>query len=314
MKKIILILLFAISLPLYSEVVFDSSFDSSVMAVISNAVDKNDKGNDDVTFSFSSFEKNKWDDGSVHISFDLSFLDENLDVNVVADEKNWEKSIAKEIHNVLFYQTKLYSDSAEIIDYIYSDSFSFIPKHSYRRGTTLTSYDESGNVSGVFEVRKHYKDVDGLQAIYIKDARPGNRLEKSSSFRYSLMGATNFYIGAFSFSAELMNTSWIYPFSPTLSVFYEERAGKRALYAGIGVTAFLDLNDIFSSGFTLVQDGRVGASASLLLGGRNGEFAYDGYYGIFYEHRLFPKFYWRIGYAYYPMMKSSLILGIGGSF
>ena len=314
MKKFLLLLLLVVSLPVYADVVFDSSFDSQSKAVINKAVMENSKGNDDIKFLLSSLERQVEDNGDIHIAFNLSFLDESFDINVITEEKNLEKAVIAEIYNVLFYQEKLYSDSDEIINYIYSGSFSFVPKNNYRRGTTLTSYDEKGRISGVFEVKKHYTDVDGLQAIFVRNARPGNRLEKTSSFRYSLMGATNFYIGAYSLSAELMNTSWLYPFSPTLSFFYEERAGNRAMYAGIGLTAFFDLNDIFSSSFTLLEEGRIGASASLLLGAKNQEFAYDGFYSIFYEHRLLPKFYWRVGYAYYPMLKSSLILGVGGSF
>lgn len=314
MKKLLVIFLLILSIPLYSEVVFDQSFDLSSMNIIKKAIDENDKGHDDVVFSLSSFEKEEKDKGKFLYSFNLSFLDNSFDIKVLSDEKSIKKDLTREIYNALFYEESLYSDSSETIDYIYSGSFSFIPEENYRRGQTFISYDERGKKTGVFELNRHYKDVESLQPVYIKNARPGNELRKASSFRYSLQGATNFYKGAFSFSAELMNTSWIYPFSPSVSVFYEQRAGRKGVYFGIGLSAFFDLNDIFSTGFTLIEEGRIGANATFLLGALDGEFAYNGAYSIFYEHRLLPKFYWRVGYAYYPMMKSSLVLGIGGSF
>lgn len=313
-KLIFLFLLLFLPVFIFATVVVPQNIPEDIASVISDSIDDNDRGREDVDFIISNYNEESIGD-DIGISFTLDFLDRSITIDVLAARKDIGKAISNRIGQALFYEDTLYPEVDEKLDYIYSGSFSFFPSKDYRRGTTFIAKDEMGKTKGVFEINHQYSDVDELQPIYVsKNLKPGMALSKSSSLRYSLSIATNFYVGSLGFSAELGSTNLIYPFIPTLSIVFETRQGRNAIYGGIGIAGYIDLNDFMKSSFTLIQEGRIGASASLLLGSDSGEFAYNGFFSIYYEHRLLPKFMWRVGYAKYPMLGHSLIFGIGGSF
>ena len=305
MKKLILFLVFvAISSALYAGVTFDLSVAEEDIELIQATLDRLNRGNDDVDFEVASFKKE--DD---FVSFELFFNDKSILIS------SRESNLSEEIKNALFYEESLYLDSDDRLDYIWSGSFSFVPSKSYRKGTTLEARDANGKREGVFEVKKSFDSVTVLQPIYIKDdVVPGLELRKSSDFRYALSGATNFRRNSMAFSFEVGVTSWIYPFMPTASVFCLQSQNSFSFYLGLGISGYLDLNDVLSWSFTMIEEGRIGANATLLLGLSDGSFAYNGAYSIYYEHRVLAKMFYRVGYSYYPKIANSLVLSIGGSF
>ena len=300
---------------LFSSSIFKDDVPIKIKDVIASAIEDNNRGRDDIEFDISNYSYSIDHRDKIHLSFSLGFLDKTLELSIVSDsEKTLEKDIRKEISNALYYENSLYSSGDEKLDYIYRNSFSFYPKNQYRKGTTLSAYDASGKRQGVFEIKHNYTDVSELQPIYLANIKPGLELRKSSAWRYSIYGATNFYIDNLAIALEVGNTSLIYPIVPILSLFYENKLGSYSIYGGVGIEAYCDLNDFLNSSFTFIQEGRLGASASLLFGVSDGEWEYNGMYSIYYEHRLFSSFYWRVGYSKLPKLGRSLIFGIGGCF
>ena len=78
--------------------------------------------------------------------------------------------------------------------------------------------------------------------------------------------------------------------------------------------AFLDIHRIFPSvSFTLIEEGRIGADASILLGYGPSGFDWKGRFSIFYEHRALAGLSWRIGYQNLQGTHM-LLVGMGGMF
>lgn len=300
---------------LFSSSIFTDDVPVKIKDVIQSAIEENNRGRDDIEFEISNYNYFVDHRDKIHLSFSLGFLDKKLELSIVSDsDKALEKDIRKEISNALYYESSLYVSGDERLDYIYKNSFSFYPKNQYRKGTTLSAYDVKGKRQGVFEIKHTYTDIDELQPIYLSNIKPGLELRKSSAWHYTIYGATNFYASNLALGLEVGNTSLIYPIVPTLSLFYENKLGSYSIYGGVGIEAYCDLNDFLHSSFTFIQEGRLGASASLLVGISDESWEYNGMYSIYYEHRLFPSFYWRVGYSKLPKLGRSLIFGIGGCF
>ena len=316
MKKLVLFFVLFLSFSfVFASVSFSPDVPDDIKLIIEKAIDENDKGRDDINFSISSYSYSIDEKERIHLSFDLSFLDKSLELSVVSNnQKSLKEDINEEIVNALFYETSLYLDSDEKLDYIYSGSFSFYHKKNYRLGSSFVLKDANGKTKGFFELKRHHGEVDELQSVFISSPKPGMMLERASSWRYALYGSTNFYKKNFAFALELSTTNIIYPFLPAVTFLYENKKGTSSFYSGIGIQAYLDISDLLKNSFTFIQNGRVGASAFLLLGIRGGDFVYDGMYSIYYEHRAFAKFLWRVGYIKLPELGHSMVFGIGGSF
>lgn len=314
MKKALfsfIVLLLPISI--FANVSFTGDVPVDMKSYIESAIYDNSRGRDDIEFTISNI-KHEEKEEIMWISFNLAFLDRSIAIDIESNPKDLEKNVKEEIRNALFYERTLYLEGEENLDYIYDKSFSFFPEVHYRKGTTFTLKDANGKTQGVFEVKHNYSEASVLQPLYVANALPGMTLKKSSSWRYSITAGTNLYKSNLAISADIGNTSLIYPIVPIVSLLYEKRNQSQALAVGIGVESYLDLNDFLKIGFTLIEEGRIGASASVLLTIEDGSFGYNGTFSIFYEHRLLPKFFWRVGYSRYPKIGNAMIIGIGGGF
>ena len=99
-----------------------------------------------------------------------------------------------------------------------------------------------------------------------------------------------------------------------ISVAYCLSSGISYIYGGIGIEAYMNLNRIFPYvSFTLVQEGRIGGHASILIGGSGSGFDWKSFFSIFYEHSMTPSLFWRLGYGNLQG-RHMIYLGIGGAF
>lgn len=296
MKRFLVLLLAFIPVFLpASPVAADPSVPDDVLSVLSQAVERNTDGRGGLEVSASGYSE----DGS-YASLMLSYGGKDILLEFYGNGRSeLLSSLSEEVGNLLFYEESLYSDAPVRIDYILPGSYSFISRDHFRLGSALSAVDTNGRVRGRFLVGGIYDGAVLLDPVYLDDPFPGMVLAGEGEWKLIATAST-----AFDFRApeafgmvSLGRTDLIYPFVPIISLAYRFDSGMSYGYGGVGLEAYLGLSGVFpSSRFTLVEEGRIGASASVLVGGGTG-FDWRSVFSIFYEHRASPAFFWRLGYV-----------------
>lgn len=319
MRKIIcVILILVVTFPIVAaHIDFDDSLPADVLSRFSSAVGKETSGRKDIALLADNYTERILADGSIEASFLLSFSDKQILVEFFGENReSLLVSLDEAIHGILFYEESLYSDSEMRIGYIIDGNYSFLSEKEFRKGTRLRAVDSLGVTRGIFEVSQDYDGAMTLDPVFIRNPFPGMKLENAGEWKFTLTASMGFNFSlpeAFGMIS-LGRTDLMYPFVPILSFAYSYSSGKSSYYGGIGLEAYLNLSRIFPSvGFTLIQEGRIGGSASVLIGGGADGFDWSSVFSIFYEHRLLPSFYWRCGYQNL-LGSNMLVLGFGGDF
>ena len=319
MKRIFLsvLLLAAFSLLPANEVSFDSSVPDDVMAVIEDGIDRWTEGRGNISVHIGGYEEDSQSfEGRTLASFEAVSGDLSLEINAIGrDRESLLESVATEVRNILFYEESLMVPGLRL-DYVYQGSYSFLTSDYYRRGTRLSAIDADGKIRGLFEVAERYEGAVLLEPVFLSDPVPGLRLEDEGEWTASLTAATGFDFSSPSIeiTGSVGRSDLIYPFTPLLSLTYRLSGGESYYYGGIGLGASLDLWRIFPTfSFTLIEEGRIQADASLLLGAGPDGFDWKGRFSVSYEHSPTPSFFWRLGYLNFQG-EHMLILGGGGRF
>lgn len=319
MRRLLLLLL--LMLPVLSlnanEIVFDDSVPDDVRRTLEDSIARWTEGRGDIFVRISGYEEDTqtFEDRTL-ATFEAVSGDLSLTVNAIGrDREELLDSVEAEVRNILFYEESLMAPGLRL-DYVYQGSYSFLSSDYYRRGTRLAAVDSDDRVRGLFEVAERYDGAVLLEPVFLSDPVPGLRLEERGKWTLSLTAATGFDFS--SPSVEVMGavgrSDLIYPFMPLLSLTYRLSGGESYCYGGIGIGASLDLWRIFPTfSFTLIEEGRIQADASLLLGAGPDGFDWKGRFSVSYEHSPTPSFFWRLGYLNLQG-EHMLILGGGGRF
>lgn len=319
MRKLIAVFLIIVSVSaLYASTVTpDDSFPDYALAAIGRSVDASTRGRGDLDVRVSSYSE---DDGyfpdMLYASFTVEYGDVSTVINAVGhDTDELSDAIEDEIHSLLFYEESLISPGLRL-DYIHRGSYSFLSDGYFRKGTRFSAIDSDGRIRGVFEVSDSYPGAYVLSPVYLEDPFPGISLESEGEWTMFGSTAMGFAFPRIDLTGSLSfgRTDLIYPFVPLISFLFRYDNGGMYWYGGLGMEAFLDIHRIFPSvSFTLIEEGRIGADASILLGYGPSGFDWKGRFSIFYEHRAASSFFWRIGYE---NLQGShmLMIGMGGDF
>ena len=300
-----------------STVEFDESVPGNIASVISESVDRWTEGRGDIQVSVSGYsEDTELFEGRIFASFTAVSGGAEYEIRAVgAGRDGIEEAIGNEIRNILFYEDSFMADSPRL-DYIYRGSYSFLSDAYFRRGTRLSAVDGNGRTRGLFEVAERYDGSVMLEPVYLSSPVPGLSLVQSGEWTASVSASMGFSFPspAFELTASIGRSDLIYPFMPLISFTYMMKGNASYYYGGIGLGASLNLWRIFPAfSFTLIEDGRIGADASILLGAGPDGFDWRGRYSVYYEHSPLPSFFWRIGYVNLQN-EHMLMIGGGGRF
>ena len=276
-----------------NDIAFDDSVPDDIRAVLEESIDRWTEGRGEIFVRIGSYEEDtqSFDDRTL-ATFEAVSGDLSLTINAIGrDREALLESVETEVRNILFYEESLMAPG-------------------------LAALDGDNRVRGLFEVAERYDGAVLLEPVFLSDPVPGLRLEDRGEWTLSLTAATGFDFS--SPSVEVTGTvgrsDLIYPFTPLLSLTYLLSGGESYYYGGIGLGASLDLWRIFPTfSFTLVEEGRIQADASLLLGAGPDGFDWKGRFSVSYEHSPTPSFFWRLGYLNLQG-EHMLILGGGGRF
>ena len=310
-------LLISLSSLFSSPIVSDGTLPDDVLGELSKAIGEGTYGRGDLDFNATSYTEESFESGSTEASFLLSFSEKEILVEFYGDAREaLLESLGESIRGILFYEEALYSDTGMKLDYVLDNSYSLLSDESLRRGTRLKAIDSLGVTRGLFEVGDNYTGAITLDPVYLNHPYPGMRLENAGEWKLVSTVATGFDFS----SPELLGmislgrTDLIYPFVPILSFAYRYAGGRSDFYGGLGIEAYMNLSRVFPSvDFTLIEEGRIGGSVSILVGGGKEGFDWRSVFSVFYEHRALPSFFWRLGYQ---NLQGShmLVVGLGGDF
>ena len=312
-----MVLLLSAALLFASHIISDGTLPDDVLEALAAAAGAETYGRGDLEFTASGYsEDSTLFPGKTLASFMLSFSGKEIKVEFLGGTREeLLSSLAEEMRNLLMYEVTLYSGEGPRLDYITGGSYSFLADRHYRRGTRLKAVDTLGRVRGVFETGEVFDEAVVLDPVYLSDPLPGMQLEDAGEWKTMLTFASGFdaerpeMLGLLSIG----RTDIVYPFVPLISAAYRYYDGESFIYGGIGLEAYLNLSRIFPSvSFTLVEEGRIGGSVSLLLG--YGEsFDWRAVFSVFYEHRAAPSFFWRLGYQNLQGTHM-MVVGMGGDW
>ena len=318
MRRILLILALALSASVYaSTIVPDSSFPDYALAAIGRAVDEGTRGRGNLDITVTGYsETDDYFPQMLYSSFTIGYSGRSVVINAVGhDREELAAAIEDEILSLLFYEEELLAPGLRL-DYIHRGSYSFLSDDYYRRGTRFRAVDADGNLRGIFEVSDSYPGAYVLSPVYLDDPFPGISLESEGEWTMFSSAAMGFSFPAVDLTGSLSfgRTDLIYPFVPLASFLFRYENGAMYWYGGLGIEAFIDMHRIFPSvSFTLIEEGRIGADASILLGYGPAGFDWKGRFSVFYEHRATSSFFWRIGYENLQGTHM-LMIGLGGDF
>lgn len=241
-------------MPLFATVTISNSIPEKYADVLKKALEDNLKGrggNATVTHFFQEEE-----DGLVSFSFTL-------------DDKEFSSTVApaflaEEVSNMLFYERSLYADG-EVLDYVYSNSYSFTPEGSYHVGDVLKAFDQDGRTRGTFYVDKIYENAVVLRPLYLADVRPGMKLEKAFPLRFSIFASTDFKLLRKNVEVFFQYPTVTYPVHPTLSLVMDEQNGKSIMALGFGVGSDFSFASLFPEAFSLLRNASLRGDAEFLL-------------------------------------------------
>ncbi len=318
MRKLVTVVLLAVSAVLYaSSVTPDESFPDYAIAAVGRAVDESTRGRGDLDVDITEYsEDHETFSEMILASFTISYEGKSSTINAIGhDTEELSDAIGEEITSLLYYEELLLAPGLRL-DYIHRGSYSFLSDEYFRRGTRLRAVDSDGDTRGVFEVSDRYSGAYVLSPVFLDNPFPGISLRREGAWTAfgSLAMGFSFPSVDVTASVALGRTDLMYPFVPLVSFFTRYVNGEIYCYGGIGMEAFLDIHRIFPSvHFTLLEEGRIGAEASLLLGGGPSGLDWKGRFSVFYEHRATQSFFWRIGYENLQGTHMMMI-GLGGDF
>ncbi len=313
MKRFLLFLLVATSLAsAFGAITYDSSVPDALIASFDREYKRAIDGRDEIDIAITDYEEENIEEGIYLIAkYKAGEAEVRLEGfgEAIADAYS---SIAGSLYSMLYYNKELYSNESMILDYAYNGSYS-AKATGFRRGQRLALYDSSDKIRGIFLISDHYNDYDNLKPLYINKALPGMKLKRVSSFDWNLDYSLSLPIEEHYLSFSAGNTSWIYPFRPFIiaSFSIDQLYRTYGVYGGIGLSAKASLSSMIPFSFTLIEEGSIGADASLLFNFIDRRFY--GSYSIYYEHRAFSFLSWRIGYNFTPSSFKAITIGLGGN-
>ena len=196
--------------------------------------------------------------------------------------------------NFLVYLPK--TSEGEVLNYIYTPSYSSISLKKKSAGQVYHLKGENGKSIATFISDKERYGSSTLNPFYIKESYVNLPLEKGLGLRVT----TN--IGLI-FSPEvrvsgkvmLSTLPFTYPFMPTIGFSYLKDRNDNNVYTLLaGASYHLSLGRVFSSHFTLVEDGSLSANVALVLG-TNGNLVYGSSWTLMYEHAISNNLFWSLG-------------------
>lgn len=313
MKKFLLFLFISISLSsAFGAITYDSSVPNNLVSSFDREYKKAVDGRDEIDVAISCYEEEMLEEGVYLIAIYKAGDDEVKLEGFGSSIDDAYRSIASSLYSMLYYNKALYSNESMVLDYAYNGNYS-VKDTGFRRGQRLALYDRDDKVRGVFLISDHYDDYDNLKPLYINKALPGMKLKRVSSFDWNLDYSLSLPIEEHYLSFSVGNTSWIYPFKPFViaSLSIDQLYRTYGIYAGIGLSAKASLSSMLHFSFTLIEEGSIGADASLLFNFVDRKFY--GSYSIYYEHKAFSFLSWKIGYTYSPSSFRAITIGLGGN-
>ena len=305
------------ALPAVSHIVSDGTLPADVLSSLAEDIGEETYGRGDLRFTASGYSESEEENGFTEASMLLSFSGKEILLSFRGEDREaLLESLGEETRSLLFYEPSLSSDGEMKLDYITGGSYSFLTDRSFRRGTRFRAMDTEGRIRGIFELAEPFGEAKTLKPVYVNHPYPGMSLVPGGNWKFTASGAMGFRFNEFTASGivSIGRTDLIYPFVPLISAAYVYDSGVHYAYGGIGIEAYLDLATIFPRvGFTLVQEGRIGGNASILLGGSSSGFDWSAVFSVFYEHNLSPSLHWRVGYQNL-LGEHMLAIGFGGSF
>ncbi len=322
-KALLFLILLIASLSLYAvDVVFESFFPNDIESAIRSSVEKNATGRGEIEVRFRDYIHSESEyPGKRYVSFNMDIDNRVTKIEALSDNsKSLIAEIEKQIRAALYYDSSLIAEDSLRLEYIYKENYSFQSDNRYREGSTFKLVDTLGKNRGLFEISGRYDDSYTLRPYYLKNALPGISLRRASDWRWAVSFSSDIFFRNFIGTIEIGNTSWIYPFVPKAAFAVYYKNGGTFFYGGIGLEASVSLVTLFHTSFTLIEDGRIGATAYLLLGyggTRRGYFSYGGLFSVYYAHSPIANLEWRLGYSMLPTDQgtiNAIYLGLGGTF
>ncbi len=288
MKRLIFLLLICITaIPLFSSVAVegDEGISTAILSVIEDTLDKELEYliAEDVSV-YASIKEVKGN--LVILSLDIK----GESVDIVFDMSEGRSGIRKAIRDSLRYFLPQKENS---LSYIYPQSYSALNLDASPRGALFALKGANGQTSALFAVDDKIGEATILSPLYINRAYTGMMLEKKASIELKA-SFLSVFMPEFRYGVKV-NMKYLpllYPLNPVIGFQYAQDKG---FYGALGFEYRLSFASIFSSSFSLVQDGGITASASLLLGSNDG-FSWGFSWDLLYEHHFTPYLYWNIGF------------------
>lgn len=313
MKKFLLILFVSISFSsAFGAITYDSSVPDALISSFDREYRRAVDGREEIDVAITDYKEERIEEG-IYITAEYKSGDSDIKLEGFGSSLDGSySSIASSLYSMLYYNKELYSNENMILEYAYNGNYS-AKDTGFRRGQRLALYDSNDKVRGIFLISDHYNDYDNLKPLYINKALPGMKLKRVSSFDWSLDYSLSLPIEEHYLAFTAGNTSWIYPFRPFViaSFSLDQLYRTYGVYGGIGLSAKASLSSMLPFTFTMIEEGSIGADASLLFNFTDRRFY--GSYTIYYEHRAFSFLSWRIGYTCTPSSFRAVTIGLGGN-
>ncbi len=296
-KLILVFFLISLALPLFASLSFFPEISESDKTLLTRFFEDAVAGRKDVGMEITSFVK---EDGYMRLSFSIE--GERREISA-SDYDELEEFIA----NALSLESLLYLDGSTL--FYVSDNI-IASEDEYRTGSYVEAYDRDGRKRALLEVTDNEGGINLYSAVYKKDLKAGLLLKKGPLFSLNVRALSDIYFNNFAFAADLLYLPLFKYFNPSLSLYAASKGGSFSYYGGLGGEVRLALERLIRSGFTLIEDASIIASATIYLGYDNG-FSWGSGFSVAYEHHISSRYYWRLGYETSTIVQNGIMLSFG---
>ena len=300
MRKLLFLALFLILLqPLFSSVTYPEGLPGEEREFLDMAFFEAVDGRKDVPIMVTGYELGE--DRGV-----LSFSIEGKEFSISVRDRD---EMVRFLSNALYAEPLLFHDG-DVVDYVYEGISSSLGSYGY--GDMFYIKDRDGRVRGVAQ-GKGDGELTILKTFYEKELKPGLSLSKGPSWALSFSLSSPFLRLSFDASVALRYLSLVRNFYPYVlfDVVYDR--GVLKYYGGLGFEVRASLANLFSTDFTMLEDGALYAGVEVLLGYYNG-FSWGIGVNAGYEHFPASNFFYRLGYRYNTIVGHQGMLSMGVLF